>query len=103
MERNKLGTVLRTIRESRGLTATGLSECAGISKAMLSRIESCERSPSLETLRSLASALSVSPALLVYAASSDVPRGEGSTAALSTDDLLAELEREVEKLRASLT
>ena len=55
----ELGRVARRIRDSQGLTLTDVATRAGISAAMLSRLETGRTSPSLETIVSLAGALGV--------------------------------------------
>ena len=50
---------VRQYRQDLGLTITQLAERAGLSKGMLSKIESVQTSPSLATLASLAAALEV--------------------------------------------
>ena len=54
-----LGTRLRALRASRGLTLADLSGLTGISVAMLSHIERGQSSPSLKTLERLRQALDV--------------------------------------------
>lgn len=52
-----VGTALRNLRSSQGLTLADVAERAQISQAMLSRVETGAVSPSLETLVALAAAL----------------------------------------------
>ena len=54
-----IGAAVRALRQQGGLTALELSRRAGISPAMLSKIENGSTSPSLTTLQSLAKALDV--------------------------------------------
>ncbi len=54
-----VGRTLNRLRQERGMTATGLSGSAGVSAAMISRIENGQVSPSLSTLAALAEAMSV--------------------------------------------
>lgn len=54
-----IGTSLKDMRETRNLTAKDLAEEAGVSAAMISRIESGQVSPSISTLHSLSDALDV--------------------------------------------
>ena len=54
-----IGTALRDLRASRGLSARRLSEQAGVSAAMISRIESGQVLPSISTLNGLSKALDV--------------------------------------------
>ncbi|HYP80951.1 MAG TPA: XRE family transcriptional regulator [Steroidobacteraceae bacterium] len=53
----RVGANVRRLRQAQGLTSGELARSAGISAAMLSRLESGDVSPSLETLSSLADAL----------------------------------------------
>ena len=57
--RASLGARIRSHRIHRNLTGVSLAKTAGISGAMLSKIESSERIPSVPVLAALASALSV--------------------------------------------
>lgn len=52
-----IGSSLKDMRENRGLTAKDLAESAGVSAAMISRIESGQVSPSISTLSALSDAL----------------------------------------------
>lgn len=54
-----VGQALNRLRQERGLTVTALAGEAGVSPAMVSRIENAQVSPSLATLSALAGALSV--------------------------------------------
>lgn len=54
-----LGDYLRATREERGLTLEQASEISGISKSHLSRLESCERQPSVASLLALSDAYGV--------------------------------------------
>ena len=57
--RHTLARRLRTHRMHQGMTGTALAQGAGISRAMLSKIESAERIPSVPVLMSLAEALGI--------------------------------------------
>lgn len=78
-----MGRVARRIREELGLTLATVAKHAGISPAMLSRLETGHVSPSLETIAALADALGVRPALLLQelgdeeGAAQHVPSGQG--------------------------
>ncbi len=63
-----VGRALKRLRGDRALTVTALAEAAGVSPAMVSRIEKGQVSPSLATLAALAGALSV-PVMALLAAS----------------------------------
>lgn len=54
-----IGQALRTLRETRSLTAKELSSQADVSAAMISRIENAQVSPSIATMTSLTNALGV--------------------------------------------
>lgn len=78
-----VGRNVRRLRQERGVNLSDLAASAGISLAMLSRLEKGDVSPSLETLAALAEALGTSVASLLkdeVAQQSDaqlVPKGEG--------------------------
>jgi transcriptional regulator with XRE-family HTH domain len=79
----QLGAVARRVRESQDLTLTDVATSAGISAGMLSRLETGQVTPSLDTLVALAGALGVRPALLLQQVGGDeegaqrVPAGQG--------------------------
>src|SRR5690348_10767807 len=79
----RVGGNVKRLRLAQGVTLSELAGSAGISLAMLSRLEKGDVSPSLETLAALADALGTSAAMLLKeeaAQQSDaqlVPRGEG--------------------------
>ena len=54
-----VGRTLRELRELKGITARDLAQRAGISAAMVSRIETGQVSPSLSVLEMIAGALEV--------------------------------------------
>lgn len=54
-----IGSTLRGLRKSRGMTARQLATNSGVSAAMISRIESGQVSPSISTLNALSCALDV--------------------------------------------
>lgn len=64
---SSLGRTVRRLRKEAGLTQHELASRIGITKSFLSRIENDRRNPSLDTLRRVASALSVWPGLLLGA------------------------------------
>ena len=78
-----IGRVARRIREELGLTLANVAQEARISPGMLSRLETGQVSPSLETIVALSRALGVRPALLLQeVGESDgdaqhVPHGHG--------------------------
>ncbi|RCW23262.1 XRE family transcriptional regulator [Ciceribacter lividus] len=55
-----IGTRVRTLRSERGLTLDQLAEMSGVSRAMISRIERAEASPTAVLLARLCSALGLS-------------------------------------------
>ena len=62
----EVGRTLQRLRQERNLTVTELASHAQVSTAMISRIENGHVSPSLNTLQSLADALSV-PLMALFA------------------------------------
>lgn len=63
-----VGPTLRTLRQQRQLTLVQAAEAAGMSVSHLSLIERNEREPSLTALDSLADALGVPVAVVVFLA-----------------------------------
>lgn len=61
----QLGRKIRDLRLRRGLTVQLLAEASGLSKGFISQVENGRTSPSLATLRNLATALQTSVAYLV--------------------------------------
>jgi transcriptional regulator with XRE-family HTH domain len=78
-----IGRVARRIREELGLTLANVAQEARISPGMLSRLETGQVSPSLETIVALSRALGVRPALLLQevgetdGGAQHVPHGHG--------------------------
>jgi len=68
-----LGNTVRRIRSQHGLTIADVAEKAGISRGMLSKIETGQTATSLDTLARLAHALGVTMATLFR--DYDMPRG----------------------------
>jgi transcriptional regulator with XRE-family HTH domain len=66
-----LGRTARRLREGHNLTLADLARRAGISSAMLSRLETGRVSPSLETIVALAQALGVTPSALMQRVGAD--------------------------------
>jgi len=62
----QLGRKIRNLRLRRGLTVQKLADAAGLSKGFISQVENDRTSPSLATLRGLATALRTSMAYLVF-------------------------------------
>lgn len=58
-EAKRLGTRIKEVRRSRGLTQEKLSEKAGISTRYLSRLEVGKQNPSIDTLVKIAKALTI--------------------------------------------
>jgi transcriptional regulator with XRE-family HTH domain len=79
----ELGRVVRRLRDEHSLTLADVASRSDISPAMLSRLETGQTSPSLETLVALAGALGVRPSLLLRDLGDDdeaaqhVPAGHG--------------------------
>jgi transcriptional regulator with XRE-family HTH domain len=68
-----LGATIRELRQRHGLTIAQVSEQAGISRGMLSKIENAQTSTGLDVLNRIAQALGVSLSTLFR--SYDVPEG----------------------------
>ncbi|TKC79250.1 helix-turn-helix transcriptional regulator [Trinickia terrae] len=68
-----LGTTIRELRQSHGLTIAQVAEQAGISRGMLSKIENAQTSTGLDVLNRIAMALGVSMSTLFR--NFDVPQG----------------------------
>ena len=62
-----LGRRIAQFREERGLSQSALAKQMGSSQSAISQIEAGERNPSFETLRQIAKALGMTPAMLVGA------------------------------------
>ena len=79
----ELGRVVRRLRDEHSLTLADVASRSDISPGMLSRLETGQTSPSLETLVALAGALGVRPSLLLRDLGDDdetaqhVPAGHG--------------------------
>jgi transcriptional regulator with XRE-family HTH domain len=79
----KVGATVRRLRTAQGLTLAELAGSASISAAMLSRLETGDVAPSLDTLAALAEALGTSCAALLrepdrsLSDAQHVPRGQG--------------------------
>jgi transcriptional regulator with XRE-family HTH domain len=58
------GQRLRKLREAAGLSAYALAQRSGLSRQMISQLESGQSQPSFETAQKLASALDISVAAL---------------------------------------
>lgn len=67
------GAKLRSLRLAKGLTQTALGEIAGLRRSHISRVEQGSRSPSLETLERLTTALGVPLYTLFYFGASAPP------------------------------
>ncbi len=68
----RLGARIHDLRTARGLTLDALAEAAGVSRAMLSRIERGESSPTAQLLNKVCGGLSVTLSMLF--AETDAPR-----------------------------
>ncbi len=64
----ELGTTLRTLRESAGLTQAELARRAGLGKSRLSKYESGKELPKLASLEKLLRVLGAEPLTLFYTA-----------------------------------
>jgi transcriptional regulator with XRE-family HTH domain len=67
---------LATLRKERGLTQLALGEAAGVNVSQIRRYEGGTSQPTLEVLRKLAIALSVSADVLLFDKDERGPRGE---------------------------
>ena len=65
LDANKVGAVIQTIREEKGLSQEVVSGLAGIGRTHLSAIERGQRKPTLETFFRLAEALDMPPSELM--------------------------------------
>ena len=61
-----VGTVIREVREKRGLSQEVVSGLADLGRTHLSAIERGVRKPTLDTLFKLADAMDIAPSELVY-------------------------------------
>ena len=61
----KLGLIIGTERDKKGLTQEQLSGMAGISRSHLAALENGDKTPRLDTLWRIAEALSVKPSKLI--------------------------------------
>jgi len=79
----RIGRVARRIRDDLGLTLADVAQQARISSGMLSRLETGQVNPSVETIVAVADALGVRPAILLQdlgssdEAAQHVPAGHG--------------------------
>jgi len=62
-----LGSRVRFLRVSRGLSQSGLAKAAGLSQPTINQIESGKKDPSVDTLRKLSSVLDIEVASLFAA------------------------------------
>ena len=80
MQRETLGERIRRLRDERYLSQAELALKAGISRAVLSRLENDLAVPIQRTVRKLAEALGVSPHELADPRDLRARRGEGAAA-----------------------
>lgn len=97
---NKFGQYLKTLRTSKGYSQRKLSMLTGISNSTISRLESGQNDPDIETLKKLASPLGVSHHDLMKAAGYIKSTEHDSSNAQSnkTSKLTRRDEREIEKI-----
>jgi transcriptional regulator with XRE-family HTH domain len=69
----RIGEAARTAREALGLTQAQVANAAGMSPPVYGRIERGGMMPSVPTLRRIAAALGVSPAVLLDMSAQEVP------------------------------
>jgi transcriptional regulator with XRE-family HTH domain len=80
MDEGTLGERIRRLRDERYLSQAELATKAGISRAVLSRLENDLAVPIQRTVRKLAEALGVSPHALANPGDLRTRRGEGAAA-----------------------
>lgn len=78
-EDHVLGETIRYLRQSRGLTLKNVAKAADVSESLVSQIERGKASPSITTLRRLASALEVPAAALFLEPDGAWPRQAGKS------------------------
>ena len=81
LDASKVGIVIQTIREEKGLSQEVVSGLAGIGRTHLSAIERGQRKPTLETFFRLAEALDMPPLR------ADEARRESSVKTFSSNSL----------------
>lgn len=59
------GEKMRELRQKKGLTTTQLGDMVGVSNAMITRIETGTKDPSIALLKVIADALGVSAGILI--------------------------------------
>jgi transcriptional regulator with XRE-family HTH domain len=59
MTPERIGGMVKTLRQKRGLTQEALAKAAGVTRVYVAKIEAGEKIPSIPTLRKLAKALKV--------------------------------------------
>ena len=59
------GEKMRELRQKKGLTTTQLGDMVGVSNAMITRIETGTKEPSIALLKVIADALGVSAGILI--------------------------------------
>lgn len=97
-----LGKAVRALRIAREMSASMLAEKAGISCALLSLIESDQRTPSVETAARLAAALQVPPTLWARMAGGKGPEGESDNKIESLMGSLSRLRIAQQQLKEEL-
>jgi transcriptional regulator with XRE-family HTH domain len=65
MVRKQFGKTVRILREERGITQEKFAELADIDRTYVYRLETGQRSPSLEVIFRIASALKITPGQLL--------------------------------------
>jgi len=106
----QLGRKIRDLRLRRGLTVQKLADASGLSKGFISQVENDRTSPSLATLRDLATALRTSVAYLVVeddptlhvVRAAERPRVQTGDATTTAEVLSAQPKRNLELLMLEL-
>ena len=88
----KIGPSIRRYRKIKGFTQADIEEQSGISQSYLSQIEKGDRSPSLETLKTLSDCLGIPLPLLIFDSLEEEDVHENKR------DLLSDLKPVFEKL-----
>lgn len=84
-DQDALGHTIGSHRQSRGLTLQNVAKAANVSESLVSQIERGKASPSITTLRRLASALEVPVAALFLESDGDWPRAAGKNGKTELD------------------
>jgi transcriptional regulator with XRE-family HTH domain len=99
----KIGARIRDLRSSKGLTLDGLARRADVSRAMLSRIERGESSPTAQLMNKVCSGLGITlSTLFAETAASPAPLARRETQPVWRDPATRYLRREVSPSGSSI-